>query len=323
MSKSKTKRTGVKSDKSTGSPRTIRREFRMSNDTETFLAKAEQAMRQLFSLAQKQDEFQFALSLSPEFRGCEDVGWNTAHDAQKSVTTYLSLLESDVDAELKIRVALAFYCHLAEAAGFYEVPKNLLNVASGQEFSMWPFLYLTKAHKVTGQRIAPNANKIMQDLVGHSSEIGLTDLAQAFKGAFDPDVRNGYAHADYVVWADGLRLKKRNGGQPRIIPWDEFFDLFFKGINFFLMITNVASEFIHSYCEPKYVQGNCFGVPNSWAAIFYDERAGSLFITGSLSREACEQTIAEERAKPIEQRQQEATSSRMVNVMPSMGRNRA
>ena len=26
------------------------------------------------------------------------------------------------------------------------------------------------------------------------------------------DVRNGICHADYILWGDGLRLRRRNGG---------------------------------------------------------------------------------------------------------------
>ena len=43
-------------------------------------------------------------------------------------------------------------------------------------------------------------------------------IGEAIRDAFDPDVRNAVAHADYIVWVTGLRLRKRNGGMIREIP---------------------------------------------------------------------------------------------------------
>ncbi len=48
------------------------------------------------------------------------------------------------------------------------------------------------------------------------------ELSEVLRDAFDPDIRNGYAHADYIIWGDGLRLRRQAGGFPKIIKWDEF-----------------------------------------------------------------------------------------------------
>jgi hypothetical protein len=50
-----------------------------------------------------------------------------------------------------MRVALAFYCHLSEASGYYEVPKNMLRVAGGARYVMWPFNDLVREHRHTGE----------------------------------------------------------------------------------------------------------------------------------------------------------------------------
>jgi hypothetical protein len=63
----------------------------------------------------------------------------------------------------------------------------------------------------------------MKDLIGHASDLRLSELAEVLRDAFDPDVRNAVAHADYIIWSDGLRLRRPNGGRPRVIPWDEFY----------------------------------------------------------------------------------------------------
>jgi hypothetical protein len=72
--------------------------------------------------------------------------------------------------------------------------------------------------------------------------MGLDDLAEVFRDAFNPDVRNAYAHADYIIWNDGLRLRKCNGGRSRRIPWSEFNEIFCRGINFFHILREVVNE---------------------------------------------------------------------------------
>ncbi len=41
---------------------------------------------------------------------------------------YMVFMKKNPDTGFNARIALAFYCHLAEASGFYEIPKNMLCV---------------------------------------------------------------------------------------------------------------------------------------------------------------------------------------------------
>jgi hypothetical protein len=192
------------------------------SDDGAFLVRAEVALRGLFVIAHSANELHFAQSLSPEFRGLSDAGWNTAHELMAAVDDYVAFFKSAAPSRVNARIALGFYSHLAEASGFYEVPKNMLRVAEGLPSVVTPFRHLVKIHETTGEKIAPNANKVMRDLVGHSATLGLTALSEVFRDAFDADVRNGYAHADYVLWRDEIRLPRRNGGRRRTVPFDEF-----------------------------------------------------------------------------------------------------
>jgi hypothetical protein len=65
----------------------------------------------------------------------------------------------------KAKGAPVFYCHLAEASGFYEVPKNMPRGAGGERCNARPFQELVEMHKHTGAVIAPNANQVLRDLV--------------------------------------------------------------------------------------------------------------------------------------------------------------
>lgn len=240
----------------------------LASENTAFYAKMERAFRTLFDAAK--NELHFAFSLNPEFRGLRGPGWSTADEARVAFSEYLAYVNEPPATPLKARVALAFYCHLAEASGFYEIPKNMLRVAGGEKFMAWPFQNLIQAHKVTGDMVAPNANKILKDLAGHAESLGLRELAEVFRDAFDPDIRNGYVHADYVIWDDGVRLPKRNGGTPKMISWPEFHARFERAINFFHVLRDVVAEHISSYNPAKQVRGQSGDAPECMWTIHAD-----------------------------------------------------
>ena len=98
------------------------------------------------------------------------------------------------------------------------MPKNMLLVSGGESYSIYLFQHLISKHQERGDVIAPNANKVMKDLLGHAQTLGFEDLCAIILEAFDPELRNGYAHADYIIWNNDIRLSKRNGGNPRTAP---------------------------------------------------------------------------------------------------------
>ena len=237
-------------------------------------------MRQLFELAKTKNELHFALSLNPEFRGIQGPGWSTAQDAHTAFDDYLNFLKEGQLTRLKARVALAFYCHLAEASGFYEIPKNMLRVAEGELYNLWPFQALVEKHRQTGALLAPNANKILKDLAGHAKNLGLHELAEVFRDAFDGDLRNGYVHADYIIWDDGIHLRKRNGDYPRIVSWAEFQEHFDRAVNFFHILRQVVSEYMSAYHPAKEVRGRFSNEPERVWKIHADPVKHSFSISG-------------------------------------------
>jgi hypothetical protein len=64
-------------------------------------------------------------------------------------------------------------------------------------------------------------------------ELGFDKLKSVIIETFDPELRNGYAHADYIIWQDGIRLRKRNGGHPTVVSFEEFTFKLNKTISFF------------------------------------------------------------------------------------------
>ena len=211
----------------------------------------------------------------------QDAGWNTATEAMRAYDELVDLIESlDRNNFVRARVILSFYLHVSEGSGFWEIPKKLLLTIEGKGNNMWPFQDLVEKHRLTGEVMAPNANRIMKDLIGHASDLGLTDLAEVFRDSFDPDIRNAVAHADYILWQDGMRLRRRNGGHPRVVSWDEFDIAVTRGLNIFGLIRSVANEYVHGYSPPKVIHARLSEhEAETDYTLYYDPETGAFGMT--------------------------------------------
>lgn len=249
-------------------------------ENEEYYILLETAIRELFDMAKEKNELHFALALNPEFRGTQSEGWNTALEAIKAFDEYIDFLNDGDMTSVKARVALGFYTHMAEASGLYEVPKNMLLIADEEPYSLWPFQTLVDRHRITGNLISPNANKILKDLAGHAKNLELNDLALCFRDSFNSDLRNGYAHADYIIWDDGIRLRNRNGGNPKIVNWSDFQYYLARGIDFFTTIRAISLEYKKIYEPEKKIMGSLGGEPISEWTIGFNSTIGALSVSG-------------------------------------------
>jgi len=253
----------------------------LSEDTQCFIEKTEDAFRALFDAARSKNELHFAFSLAPEFRGEQGPGWCTWEETNRAFDEYLEFINQKPTTSFRVRVALGFYCHLAEASGFYEAPKNLLRVAGGEEHRLWPFLELNRKHAETGKVIAPNTNRIFRDLIGYSKSLGFEKLSEVFRDAFDSDIRNAYSHADYVIWTDGLRIRNQAGGFPKIIKWDDFDQKLLRAINFYHVLRELIKESIASFDPPKEVVASVGNQPSFRWTLKFDSESGAFSISTS------------------------------------------
>jgi hypothetical protein len=252
------------------------------DEWEQFCNRCYEAFTELFDAAKAREEVQFAAALNPEFRGERGPGWSTAEESRRALKEYLDLLEKLEASPIKVRVALSLYSHLSEASGFYEVPKNMMRIASGEDYNLWPFRHLASRTEA-GARIVPNANKVIKDLVGHAKELGLEKFVGVILETFDADLRNGYAHADYVIWSDGIRLPKRNGGYAAVVSFDTLDVKLNRAIGFFEILNQTALEHVRSYATPKRVVGRMnskdFPMPT---IIEFDKATGAFSITSGI-----------------------------------------
>ena len=159
----------------------------------------------------------------------------------------------------------------------------MMRIASGDDYNLWPFQHLVAKHAASGSNIAPNANKVMKDLLGHADELGLEKLKALILETFDADLRNGYAHADYIILNDGIRLRKRNGGVPSVVSFDDFTSKLNKAIAFFQTLQDSTAQAVRSYSTPKRIMGRMNKSDTIMPAIIsYDEATGSFSIRSGL-----------------------------------------
>jgi hypothetical protein len=84
---------------------------------------------------------------------------------------------------------------------------------------------------------------------------------------------------------DCAMKRKRNGGQPRVVSFEEFFAKLNKAIAFFETLKDKIGESMRSYSTPRRVVGkmnNNKGEPSMPTVISYDEKTGAFSITSGL-----------------------------------------
>jgi hypothetical protein len=248
---------------------------------EAFREKAITALDGLFESAKAANELHYAMALMAEFRGMAGGGWNTAEDAVNAYDAYKHLIENlEEDEPARMRVILGFYLHVAEAVGLYEVPERMMLTVEGKGNNFRPFQKLVKRHKKTGKAISPGANAVMKVLMGHAYNIDLHDLSDTFNEAFDSDLRNSIAHADYTLVRDGMRLRRRYGEDVREISWAELDTIIVKGLNFFGYMRDLIKLHIETYDPPRTIQAqlNEREPITAWT-IFYGPASGKFGVT--------------------------------------------
>jgi hypothetical protein len=250
-----------------------------SNESE-FLHRARRAFDNLFESAQEKDELNFALSLAAEFK---PYRFTSAMEAQVAYREYEEFLELAQFAGkgIRVRVALNFYCYVAEAAGLWCIPMCMLGVIAGEKYNVDPFRPLVRQQSSTGKNVAPNTNKVMGALTSRAEELGLNDVADVFRNAYDADLRNGVAHSDYVLESDGIYVRGRHD-MARKISWPELQQLFNDGVGLYHVLRDTVNQYQSQYESPKVVRGTMNDRdPPCYHVIYFDRDKRTMTVMGS------------------------------------------
>lgn len=254
----------------------------MTPGTKDFFIALSTELSRLYGFSRQMNELDFAGSLMGEFRGMQDAGWSTTITAQQvfdEIQTYIGRTEPYSVSE--IRIALMLYCQLSEAGGVYESLKNIMGVVTSQPYNLWPFKDIVRVRKTDKRIIAPNANATFRDLAAKASEIGMTKLARLLTLAFNDEIRNGISHADYVIWNDGLRLRKRNGGYANRLSFEEVGAAITTGIGFFDILQRHNYDAMASFNPPREIIGKFSANFPMKHTVFADPERGTFSISSS------------------------------------------
>lgn len=254
----------------------------MSPREQQFLIELATEISRLYGFARQMNEMDFAASLGGEFRGMQDAGWSTtitAADVRQELVAYLEKGEPLTTPEY--RVVLLLYTQLSEAGGVYESIKNIMRVITALPYNLWPFQDLVRVRKQPPAVIGPNANKTFRDLAETAKAIGMKRLAELLAAVFRDDIRNGIAHADYIIWSDGLRLRRRNGGQVYAVSHEAVVEAVVRGIAFFDILQDHNRAAMNFYDPPREIVGKFSGnFPMPWT-VHADPVKRTFSISGS------------------------------------------
>lgn len=248
----------------------------------TFANETARQLGLLFKFARQMSELDFAGSLSGECRGMQDAGWSTTITAEQVFEELNERLAAGpVESFADMRIILLLYSQLSEAGGVYESPKNMMGIVKNAPYNLWPFRGLVRVRKNPKRVIGPNANATFRDLANHARQIGMSGLASVFENVFRDDIRNGMYHSDYVLWKDGLRLRRRNGGNPTRIEYAELFDSVGIGLAFFQALQALRTSAVQSFDPPREIIGRFSANPPMPWTVGYNCETGAFLINGS------------------------------------------
>jgi hypothetical protein len=232
----------------------------------------------LFTYACKINEIDTAAVLLGEFRGAQDAGWNTIATANEVFHELKALGSKGAPlTRAELRQVLCLYAQLAEAGGVYEGLLNIMRVAQLKVYSLWPFQDLVRVRQAPRAVIGPNANAMFRHLAEVATAIGMTGLARLLEITFRDDIRNAVAHADYILVPDGLRLRRRNGGQPMLVSNAEVVAALQTALFFFELLQAFQQAMAESFRPARTVVGRfSANPPMPWTIELTDDGGFSI-----------------------------------------------
>ncbi|SIS51014.1 hypothetical protein [Phaeovulum vinaykumarii] len=247
-----------------------------------FVNETARQMGLLFKFVRQMNELDFAGSLSGEFRGAQDAGWSTTITADQVYEELRGRLAAGpIESFADMRIILLLYSQLSEAGGVYESLKNMMGIVESAPYNLWPFRDLVRVKQNPKRVIGPNANATFRALATHARKIGMIGLSSALENVFRDDVRNGMYHSDYILWNDGLRLRRRNGGHVTRIEYTEVLDLVGIGLAFFETLQMLRKSAMQSFDPPREIIGRFSANPPMPHTVAYNTETGSFSISCS------------------------------------------
>lgn len=225
----------------------------------------------LVAFARSINELDMAGALLGEMRGAQDPGWNTSITAYEVFNELKNLgNRGEPLSRPEIRHVFSLYSQLSEAGGVYEGLLSLMKVIQLRPYNMWPFQDLVRVSK-TKRIIGPNSNAMFRRLAETATAIGMKRFAELLNVTFRDDIRNGIFHADYILWQDGMRLRRRNGGQITVLSNDQLIQALQIALFFFELLDAIQREARLSFRPEREIIGRFSSNPPMSHRVEYRE----------------------------------------------------
>ncbi|HEX2753490.1 MAG TPA: hypothetical protein VHP34_10400 [Alphaproteobacteria bacterium] len=236
----------------------------------------------LVSFSLSINELELVGATFSEFRGMQDAGWTTAITAHEVFSELQTLGARGAPlSKPEIRQVLCLYAQLSEAGGVYETLLNILRVVELKPYSMWPFQDMVRVRQMPLRVIGPNANAMFRRLAETAKSIGMKRLSELLEMTFRDDIRNGMFHADYILAHDGLRLRRRNGGHPEILTYDQVTEALQVALGFFQILSGHVHSIQSAYTPPRQIIGRFSAEPRPLLYIVESLQTGGVSISTS------------------------------------------
>lgn len=256
----------------------------------------------LIALARRTNELDLWGCVNDEMRGMRDAGWSTAITAREVFEELHTLGNAGRRLERhEVRQVLCLYMQLSEAGGVYEGLRSMMAIAKLKPYSMWPFHDLVQRRGNPRRAIGPNANAMFKALASEARDIGMVKLSELLEIAFRDDIRNGIAHADYILWDDGLRLPQRNGGLGNVLTHEQMVEAVRIALLFFEILHLAKTEIATSFQPAREIYGRfSTNPPMAWRCELAED--GSYSISSDAALPTAETIAAYERQARINDR---------------------
>jgi hypothetical protein len=199
----------------------------------------------LFEKAKNICEFEFILALL-NISGKKAPGWDP-FDTIKEIFRLINKLEKRVkDGNEQLYLYLLLYGLVIEASLPYDLIANLLNIVSGNRYTIYNF----PNKKIGKNRTRPQFPfEKIEKLKELSNKINMGKVISPILEIFDKELRNAIFHSDYIIYKNEVRIPEIN----KIYKRSGVIDLINKSTAYFETIIKLKYMYQSFYTEPKVI----------------------------------------------------------------------
>ena len=133
-------------------------------------------------------------------KGIEDAGWNAYKSSVNIINSITQHSRTIQDSLTQRNLSLWIYGHIMEASEPYENIMNLLDIITGEQYSILKFPL-----KKSGTPQSPGEK--IQKIVAKAESLGITSLKDIYCELWDRNLRNAIFHSDYSLYGNEVRIR--------------------------------------------------------------------------------------------------------------------